>query len=839
MLSAIKTYLIDRKLFWILRKRFQSYKNSIISYWFKKSDDNINSFSKLIWTSLRTISLAFLLCAALYLIDYSLIHFIKDEWVGVLALESDNYITFLATVAGVGGVFIALYFNALSAIASSVYSKVPNDIRSLLKRDKVGRTYMLLVTIVTLSSIFLISIHLLGGSALKLAVVEIVILAGFSIAAFYSLGIKAFNFFDPTSLSNVLFKDIFKSINNASVKSRFYKYTVVQEKQYLSARENLTSITKLIDICKKEEHLRNKPLIHLSLKLNTILEGHLIAKGFIPLESEWYETKYEQKEWFKSSFSELGIALSTGTAIQPKKVKDYWWLEDEIHRILTDVLEFYMQHENYEAVLQIINNLGNTYGRLGGISELEKGLSYWNDLVSVFERNILEERIEVIGIAEHLFTFPIYLLLNYVKYGVAYSSTETVEELVDKIDWKSKRRSSDVFKPFYLLERFDWLKNTIQNEFFIEGKIITPKWYQVELIVQESAFKLEKNVKALLSTPNNIFKKSIEKFLAKKHSWLSSSILSRQMEFQSKLETHLSSVFDIYKKTTDERHLNDLPWPELTKDQVYSPLEDSKEKLNEKLLSVINEISSKEKPSDYPDYSGQFINVLIEELFEALMNNEEVKFENIFNALFDALILKHIQLKPKPDTPKWKLEYELIASATPLIDLIDLSGYALLFSEFHRNSKLWNTVKSRWNKHFKSNTKERLEYISGHISITHSRLSLTELGVKVSNRKQRVSQYFNSIERMRVETDSHFFKYKEIPNHEIPLVRVMTPDERTNPFPSHDGIDIFIELYLAKFEEYFDALEFGNKGNNRLKKAIRLEQENNQKYFENKDEEDD
>ena len=839
MLSAIKIYLIDRKLFWILKKSFQSYKNSIISYWFNKSDDNINSFSKLIWTSLKTISIALLFCVVLYLTDHGMLHIIKSEWVGLLALESDNYITFLATVAGIGGVFIALYFNALSAIASSVYSKVPNDIRSLLKRDEVGKTYMLLVTIVTLSSIILISIHLLGGPALKLAVVEIVILAAFSITAFYGLGIKAFNFFDPTSLSNVLFKDIFKSINNVSVKSRFCRYKIVQEKQYLSARENLTSITKLIDICKKEEHLRNKPLSHLSLKLNTILEGHLIAKGFIPLESEWYETKYEQKEWFKSSFSELGIALSTGTAIQPKKVKHYWWLEDEIHRILTGVFEFYMKHENYEAALQIINNLGNSYGRLGGISELERGLSYWNDLVSVFERNISEERVEVIGIAEHLYTFPIYLLLGYVKYGIQYSRTDTVGEFVDEIDWKNKRRNSDTYKPFYLLERLDWLKNTIQNELFIEGKIITPKWYQIELIIQESVFKLDKNVKALLFTPKSIFKKSIEKFLAEKHHWLTSSVLSRQMEFQSKLEAHLSSIFDVYEKATSERHLEDLPWTELDRDQIFSPLDESRKKLNDKLVSVINELSLKEKPQDYPDYAGQFLNVLIEELFEALLNNEDEKFENTFISLFDALIRKHIQLKPKPDTPKWKLENELRISAAPLLDLIDLSGYGLLFSKFYRNNKFWVVVKDKWDNHLKTHTKERLEYISGHIFITHSRFSLTESGVKLTNRKQRVSQFLNKIDRIEVESSSHFLKHRKIPNHEDEFIRAFTPNESSMSVSMYDGIDIFIELYLAKFKDYFDDLEFGNKGKGRLKKAIRIDKENNQKYFENEDEDDD
>lgn len=837
MLYKLKSYLIDRKFYWRLKRDLNKLRNSLLRGFIKRKENDVSSFFKLIWLSLKAIVISLVMCLVMYILDSFLLDSLNGYWLNKLKIQSENYITFLATIAGVGGVFIALYFNALSSIASTVYSDVPNDIRSLLKRDEIGRSYMGLVTVVTLTSIILIGINLMGFPPLKLIIVVILFLAAFSVSAFYQLGIKAFNFFDPTSLSRVLFRDIFKSIEKVSSKNRFYKYSVVQKHHYRISRENLFSIRKLVDLCINQEHLSNKPLTHLSSKLIELLNLYLIAKSYIPLQSEWYETKYEQKDWYKTSFSELNIALSTGTSVQPKEAKDNWWFEDEIHEILLKVFGFYLEQGNFDSAFQIIKQLQNINLRLGSISELEKGLNYWDDYVQIFESKVNEERVEVIGIAENLYTFPINLLLGYVKSGLFFCKRDYLTDLTNQIEWNNHRQALNIYKPFYLLERVNWLKNTIQNEEFVEGGVVTPKWYQFELINQESLFKLKENVKGLLSKPRKVFQRSNKKFLAEKYYWLSSSILSREMEFVSKLKTHLSSILEEYENSTEERHLNDLPWPDLPGNKVYDSLENLKKDLTNKLVSVIEKVSSKEKPLDYPDYTGQFINVLSEEVVDALTDNDEERFEYIFSSLFNAMYSKHLQLKPKPSTPKWKLESEVKTSAAPLIDLIDLSGYALLFSKFHQNIKFWDIVKNSWDKHFNSYTKERLEYIAGHIFLTHSRFSLTDFGVKITDRKQTISRFLNQVDRIQIEKESHFLSHIEIPNHESSLVRVFVPN-RMSMIPSYDGIDIFIELYLAAdYKEHFDDLEFGRKGKGRLKDSIKTEEESNQNHFS--DEEDD
>jgi hypothetical protein len=48
----------------------------------------------------------------------------------------------LEAVAAVSGVFLALYFTAVSTVAASVYVNVPHDIRALIVRDRLGNLYV-------------------------------------------------------------------------------------------------------------------------------------------------------------------------------------------------------------------------------------------------------------------------------------------------------------------------------------------------------------------------------------------------------------------------------------------------------------------------------------------------------------------------------------------------------------------------------------------------------------------------------------------------------------------------------------------------------------------------
>jgi hypothetical protein len=118
-----------------------------------------------------------------------------------LTIREDTYSTLLATVAATCGVLIGLYYAATTAIAGAIYSNVPNTIRDLLARDRVGNIYMNFLSFVTFPSIALLAMKAAGLPPIWLAALLLLLSAGVSIVAFVRLGARAFYLFDPTTLS--------------------------------------------------------------------------------------------------------------------------------------------------------------------------------------------------------------------------------------------------------------------------------------------------------------------------------------------------------------------------------------------------------------------------------------------------------------------------------------------------------------------------------------------------------------------------------------------------------------------------------------------------------------
>ena len=87
-----------------------------------------------------------------------------------IILEVSSYRTLLEAVIGVGGVFIGLYYAAISAIGGAMYAKVPNNIRDLFAHERIGNAYMQFLALLTSFGVCLLAFHTVGFKPIILAV---------------------------------------------------------------------------------------------------------------------------------------------------------------------------------------------------------------------------------------------------------------------------------------------------------------------------------------------------------------------------------------------------------------------------------------------------------------------------------------------------------------------------------------------------------------------------------------------------------------------------------------------------------------------------------------------
>ena len=166
--------LSQYRLFWQLR-----YWTIRICFWFsshtfgtnyklRDKKDNYLSFQHLIQITQIQLIVALVFSILLQLFDP-----ILYDYYEILNLEipdNGNYVTLLATISGIGGVFIGLYYAAVSTIGSSIYAKVPNNIRDLLAQERIGNVYMNFLSFITFLGISLVSFRVLGFDRIYLAI---------------------------------------------------------------------------------------------------------------------------------------------------------------------------------------------------------------------------------------------------------------------------------------------------------------------------------------------------------------------------------------------------------------------------------------------------------------------------------------------------------------------------------------------------------------------------------------------------------------------------------------------------------------------------------------------
>ena len=120
-----------------------------------------------------------------------------------LQLRGSSYTSILVALAQISGIFLGLYFTAVSIVASTVYARVSTDVRALLVREKVGDLYIKLVALLGALAVLVLAKNSLGFAPNVLDLGLITILGVSAILSFVILGRRIFDFFDPTRLVTV------------------------------------------------------------------------------------------------------------------------------------------------------------------------------------------------------------------------------------------------------------------------------------------------------------------------------------------------------------------------------------------------------------------------------------------------------------------------------------------------------------------------------------------------------------------------------------------------------------------------------------------------------------
>ena len=833
MRSSRFLFLAQTRLFWKARDAFSRFVFSGyralfgIKHHLREEGATTKTLLSLLQLTLGDLVLALILATGLQIANPYVEPWFTEQ--GFTIPTESDYGTLLATVVGVGGVFIGLYYAAISAIGGSIYARVPNNIRDLLAQERVGGAYMRFLAVFTYLGVCLLAFHSVGLKPIILVVPLFLPGAGLAIIGFVRLGTRAFYLFDPTILSHRLFEQLQRCHTQIQAGSYRWSDQSFQNHAHKRARIAVDTLATVSDIAAQETHLNGRPFADLCKNLLSFLLHYEVAKKAIPTDSLWYERRYEHPDWYRAGETETSMAYRTATMLQPQSVGDPRWIESAILPIVQHCLEINIRENRYVIVDELLGYI-DTYAQcLAEEQQIESAFDLIRQTSSSCENLLLvkeddataDEPLEHIGIYDRLAKMPISVLISYTRAIESYGR-DMVLQRIRRIVWESKKSIYEVEFAVHVLERLEWLRPRLEFEARVEGQVVSPPWYIRELVIQKEVENLCTAMICFYDEAFTLYEGWIKTTTYSQHPWLAAVMMSRESEYWHKLDYNTNTMNQLWTDLNSDRQVEGLPWPSLDTNDLKRKKEDRETELL-KLISngdLLHSLMSRSE--SYPDFAGQFLHTTGESLLLAVCENKEDGIEEIFRNYFYGSLLEYDRLRPKGKKLNSESEWDMNIAAAPLLDLMDISGYAYLFSEYHNAPHLKEPITSVWDQYLnKGEAKQRMQFLVTIAQFAEPPFGLGHRGVNRTRWGQIVSKCLKEMERQEIPWDGHgpTRSFEPPVAHKSLLVRIFA---RHDLVSFYNGIDIFLAEYIHKREDG-RALDFGRLRGVSLEETIERE----------------
>ena len=853
MRNTLFLFLAQIRLFWQFRVLFSRLVFSLYRWvfeirdWIRGANTTATSLLNLLGVILFQLLLAFLTVFGLqitntFFTDFftDFIDFFKDKGFTTdkdfTSSTESGYGTLITAFVGAGSVFIGLYYAAISTIGGSIYSRMPNDIRDLLIKEQLGNAYMRLLAWLTFIGLCLLVLHTLGFKPIILAMPLLLLGAGLMVIGFVQLGARAFYLFDPTTLSGGLLRQVQRCYKQVQAGGYRWSDQSFQNDAYKKAQTAINSLTTMSKIVAEEPHLKVHPFAGFCRNLLSSLVRYEVVKKTIPTDSLWYLKRHVHPDWYRTSDTATSLAHETASGLHPESVSDLRWIESAILPIVQHCLEINCKEKRYTIVNELLISLDTYIQTLAEEHQVEYALdltskvfSWCKELIFSEEGEVVaEESLEHMQMCELLASMPINTLLAYSRAISAYDQ-DVIRQRIHRVKWKSKKSIYGVGFAAHVLPRLEWMRPTLELEEKIERRLVSPSWYLQELIRQQEAENLRTVMICVCEKACELYKQWIE--TSTQHPWLKAVIISRELEYWNKFDHHMGGMNEFWNDLNSDRRVADLPWPSLDIDE----LKEKYRQRDKELLKLMSEesvlLSLASKSESYPDFSGQFLHTVGEALFSAMCENDCNTVETLFKRYFSGCLLQYENLRPNEDGVDRPTLNNLKIAAAPLLDLMDISGYAYLLSDLHETPTLKEPILTTWDTYLSAETEQPfLQFLAAAVSLSESAFEIGHRSTLRARWKQVIQRLLRDVEREEVDFGAGvphiLFGSETVPIHDSPLVRVFA-----NNFEllSYDGIDIFIALYV-RHREAGENLDFGRHRYRDLGEEIRREENRTMEY---------
>lgn len=723
-----------------------------------------------------------------------------------LPINSDHFDkatvdSFLTAVASIMGVFLGLYFAAISSIASNFLIRATQDVRNFFLSAPAGMQYVRTVAITGIVSVFYLFVKSFGYTIHPAGLVFLALLAAYVVIRFWSVGSSVFNSMEPGSSFPFITKDIADSMREVTPPGFQWSKPFLQNHRRRLVSYNLDLLNNLTDFGMRELTLPNDQLLIALRYIGGLLFVYSEEKRKIPTNSFWYEIKNQFENWAFANSTKIALALNTGTSIQPKTIRDFSWFEKRNLNIAVKILKDFAEKKDMGSIFQgceVFISVVEIYGK-----DLdEPGIRMlFEKLEEVFVATPLEKAEESqvayreqLAFMETQGRLAVAAVLGLVRY-LDEHPCESISKSISEINWNSNKKDNIYLTglPLPLISLLENIASNLNNEKLIEGKIISPKWYIKTLCIQGYLYSLQKYFDYLKSLHANYFQPKFERLLTENQYSLAVHFLQRWLEFSNKYQG-LVNYMEKHVKSCEKFHLvKDLPFPIFDFPQEKKDALSRKRDVSDRMIQLLPKLKTLVTEDDLPDYFGQALTLGLEACYDACKEQDVDRLKTIFPIIFDASIAAHDKIRKK--VQDWSQDdSRIIYSTEPLANLLDISGFAILYSELYENNAIRNVVNGMWDAYLQVvDAKAVIQFIIAIVGYRNSLFVLMPQAILRTNWQVEFTRKMKDAGLPVFPEDRYYDRQKEI-THQSSLIRVIAKWGGLTAFSAQD---VFLTIYLS------------------------------------------
>jgi hypothetical protein len=640
---------------------------------------------------------------------------------GQLSSPISNLVSTYGVLAQISGLILGLYFTAMSVVVSTIYSKVPDNIRNLIAREKVGDNYIDILMLLGATSLIELGAILQGQTP---SIMVLYVALFLSLMALLTLPIlihNVFHFFDPARLAETyIFPEAFDWARKATCGYQGWDNPSFQYHYYKQANQRLSTYKNIVDLLVNDPTPNNASLTRLMAIEFSFLSQYVMIKGQIPTESRWYQYQTEHPKWFETHSSSVEMAMHTNTSLPHKETPNHLWVEERVAKNLKTVLSHLLNNHDLEHAIELIQHLQASCTRM--VKSLALKEAYF--LTGVCDELILEY-LSKITINDEDKTYQLALAdfygANHVNIPIEYGkileevSPDSLRQKLRSINWENPASAYKAHLPVSILPSIEDILQRKQNQFIIDRSVSVPEWYDLELIAIACLKFLHETAEEVVSQYERAFTDKIEAIKGKDTTFLIMQILTRGIEGYSKCSTFLSMAENLDKGLHDLVIVKDIPHPTLEWSEYEKRVENVRSKVIEQFGSLALIINPEDIDKKIPDYAGHAYWLLARECFLALCEQDEERYKKVYRiyiylmnqtwAHFSSILAKGQDV-----------EYHMSAFSEIFVDAMAIGGYAKLFNEF-REGNYWKITTDIWDDYLKISQREDNDLLNVFLSM--------------------------------------------------------------------------------------------------------------------------